>query len=258
MGHTTPEMGAPMNNHTDLTDTVPARPVGISLPPKTVIGYVAGRPVYNIAGGAPDGDDAGDDDGEDDDTSTDADDDDSNVEDEAPKPKPPAKPEAPAAEEFTPPSEAEWRKIQAALKKANEDAKRNRFRAKELEEKTRTNETEHEKALREAREEGESRFRAPLVKAAARAALSDAGVSGPADRVLRLLEMDGLSVDEDGDVVGLESEIDRVKAEYPEFFQTAAKAKPKVRPTAADRKPAEEKAKSSAEQHAMRVLGRTG
>ncbi|MFB6776498.1 phage scaffolding protein [Streptomyces sp. NPDC056352] len=246
-----------MNNLTDLTDALPARPVGISLPPGTIVGYVAGHPVYNIAGGAPDGDDTGDDDGEDDGTSTDADDD-SDIEEEAPKPKPPAKPEAPAVEEFTPPSEAEWRKIQAALKKANDDAKRNRFRAKELEEKTRTNETEHEKALREAREEGESRYRAPLVKAAARVALSDAGVSGPKDRVLRLLDMDGLSVDEDGDVVGLENEIDRIRAEYPEFFQTAAKPKPKVRPTAADRKPAEEKPKSSAEQHAMRVLGRAG
>ncbi|MGW3821808.1 phage scaffolding protein [Streptomyces sp. NPDC005071] len=249
-----------MNNHTDLTDVLLARPAGISLPPKTVIGYVGGRPVYNIAGGAPDGDDdTGEDAGEDDeDTSTDGDGEDSDVEDEAPKPKPPAKPEAPAAEVFTPPSEAEWRKTQAALKKANEDAKRNRFRAKELEEASRTNETEHEKALREAREEGETRYRAPLVKAAARVALSDAGVSGPKDRVLRLLEMDGLSVDEDGDIVGLESEIDRIKAEYPEFFQAPAKPKPKVRPTAADRKPAEEKPKSSAEQHAMRVLGRTG
>jgi hypothetical protein len=83
-------------------------------------------------------------------------------------------------------------------------------------------------------------------------------VSGPADRVLRLLDMDGLSVDDDGDIVGLESEIDRIRSEYPEFFQPASKPKAKVRPTAADRKPAEEKAKSSAEQHAMRVLGRAG
>jgi hypothetical protein len=260
MGHTTPEMGAPMNNLTDLTDNVPARPVGISLPPKTVVGYVAGRPVYNIAGGAPDSDDTGDDDGEDDDTSTDADDDDSDVEDEAPKPKPPAKPEAPKPgdDDYVAPSKSEWARTQAALKKANDDAKRHRLRNKELEEKTRADETDHEKALREAREEGESRFRAPLVKAAARAALSDAGVSGPADRVLRLLDMDGLSIDDDGDIVGLESEIDRIRSEYTEFFQTAAKAKPKVRPTAADRKPAEEKPKSSAEQHAMRVLGRAG
>jgi hypothetical protein len=258
MGHTTPEMGAPMNNHTDLTDTVPARPVGISLPPKTVIGYVAGRPVYNIAGGAPeDGEFEVDDSADEEPEAEEAEDE----PEEEPKPKPPVKKtEAPKPgdDDYVAPSKSEWARTQAALKKANDDAKRHRLRNKELEEKTRADETDHEKALREAREEGESRFRAPLVKAAARAALSDAGVSGPTDRVLRLLDTEGLSVDEDGDVVGLESEIDRVKAEYPEFFQAATKPKPKARPTAADRKPAEEKPKSSAEQHAMRVLGRAG
>lgn len=179
--------------------------------------------------------------------------------DASPKPKPPAdkKTDEPGGEAFTPPTEAEWRKIQAALKKANEDAKRNRFRAKELEEKTRANETEHEKALREAREEGEKRYRAPLVKAAARAALSEAGLGGSTDRVLRLLDLDALSVDDDGDVIGLDGEVARIKDEYPEFFQ-ADKPKPRVRPTAADRKPAEEKLKSSAERHAAKVLGRAG
>lgn len=179
--------------------------------------------------------------------------------DEAPKPKPPAdkKPDAADSDPFTPPSEAEWRKIQAALKKANEDGKRHRLRNKELEEKTRANETEHERALREAREEGEKRYRAPLVKAAARAALSEAGLGGSTDRVLRLLDLDALSVDDDGDVVGLDGEVARVKDEYPEFFQ-AEKPRPRVRPTAADRKPAEEKPKSTAERHAMKVLGRAG
>lgn len=179
--------------------------------------------------------------------------------DASPKPKPPAdkKTDESGGEAFTPPTEAEWRKIQAALKKANEDAKRNRFRAKELEEKTRANETEHEKALREAREEGEKRYRAPLVKAAARAALSEAGLGGSTDRVLRLLDLDALSVDDDGDVIGLDGEVARIKDEYPEFFQ-ADKPKPRVRPTGADRKPAEEKLKSSAERHAAKVLGRTG
>jgi hypothetical protein len=245
-----------MNNHTDLTDTVPARPVGISLPPKTVVGYVAGRPVYNIAGGAEDDvevDDSAEEEAEPEEVEDEP--------EEEPKPKPPAKKtEAPKPgdDDYVAPSRDEWARTQAALKKANEDAKRHRLRNKELEEKTRADETDHEKALREAREEGESRYRAPLVKAAARVALSDAGVSGPKDRVLRLLDMDGLSVDEDGDVVGLESEIDRIRSEYPEFFQAAAKPKPKARPTAADRKPAEEKPKSSAEQHAMRVLGRAG
>lgn len=202
-----------------------------------------------------------------DDTDTETQDVDTDVEDadegsgrdEAPKPKPPAdkKPDAAEGDAFTPPSEAEWRKIQAALKKANEDGKRHRLRNRELEEKTRANETEHEKALREAREEGEKRYRAPLVKAAARAALSEAGLGGSTDRVMRLLDLESLSVDEDGDVIGLAGEVTRIKDEYPEFFQTE-KPKPKARPTAADRKPADEKPKSSAERHAMKVLGRAG
>jgi hypothetical protein len=194
------------------------------------------------------------------DVDSDAEDVDETGRDEAPKPKPPAdkKPDEPGSDPFTPPSEAEWRKIQAALKKANDDGKRHRLRNKELEEKTRANETEHEKALREAREEGEKRYRAPLVKAAARAALSEAGLGGSTDRVLRLLDLDVLSVDDDGDVVGLDGEVARIKDEYPEFFQAPAKPKPKARPTAADRQPAQEKPKSTAEQHAMKVLGRAG
>jgi hypothetical protein len=251
-----------MNDYIEQPDAE-ATPA-ISLPPGTIVGYVAGRPVFNIAGGAADDDTGSDtDDGDADDEPDDSADDDSGDagagRDETPKPKPPAdkKPDEPRGDPFTPPSEAEWRKIQAALKKANEDGKRHRLRNKELEEKTRANETEHDKALREAREEGEKRYRAPLVKAAARAALSEAGLGGSTDRVLRLLDLDVLSVDDDGDVVGLDGEVARVKDEYPEFFQTE-KPKPKARPTAADRKPAEEKPKSSAEVHAMRVLGRTG
>ncbi|MFE9391701.1 phage scaffolding protein [Streptomyces sp. NPDC006784] len=242
---------------------------GISLPPGTILGIVGGRPVYNIAGGADDDgsgmdiddgstDDSGYSSDDDTDDSSDTDPGDDSAADDtepAPKPKPPAaKKDEP---EFKPPTEAEWRKTQQALKKANEDGKRHRLRNKELEEKQRENESESERAIREAREEGEKRYRAPLVKAAARAALAEAGVNGSAERVLRLVDTDGLSVDDDGDVIGLDAEIDRVKQEYPEFFQTA-KPKPKARPTAAGREPAPEKPKSSAEMHAMKVLRRAG
>lgn len=233
-----------------------ARP--ISLPPRTIVGYVAGRPVYNIAGGAEDTDAPAEENAEEtqsDDRADDTDDAEETEQEETPKPHPPVD-KKPEQDPFTPPSEAEWKRTQAALKKANEEGKRHRLRNKELEEAARTGESEHERALREAREQGETRFRTPLVKAAAKAALAEAGISGPAERVLRLLDLDVLSVDDDGDVVGLDGEIDRVKGEYPEFFQVA-KPKPKARPTAADRKPVEEKPKSAAERHAQRVLGRT-
>ncbi|MFI1166557.1 hypothetical protein ACH4UM_23875 [Streptomyces sp. NPDC020801] len=263
-----------------IHSTTPAD--GISLPPGTVLGYRAdGRPIYVIAGGAePDEgpdidievDDEPDDQGEAD-TETD-------VEDEAepeekPKPKPPAKKtDDDKADDFKPPSKDEWARTQAALKKANDDAKRHRLRNKELEEKARGDETEHEKALREAREEGEKRYRAPLVRTAARSALIEAGAlaflqeekdpdsqsarekgESRLKRLLKLVDTEALDVDDDGSVSGLEAAVDELRRDYPELFASPVR-RPKPRPTGAPRQPAQEKPKSTAELHAARLLGR--
>lgn len=171
--------------------------------------------------------------------------------DDDPKPKPPVKK---PDDGFKPPSKDEWARTQAALKKANEDAKRHRLRNKELEDAAREGETEHEKALREAREEGEKRYREPMKRSGMKAALIEAGFTGP-DRLMKLVDWDALSVDDDGGLLGVESEVDRMKGEYPEFLQQE-KPKPKARPTGAPRPPAVEKPKSTAEQHAARILGR--
>lgn len=196
--------------------------------------------------------------------------------DETPKPKPPAKKgdPKPGDDDYTPPSKAEWARTQAALKKANDDGKRHRLRNKELEEQGRTNESDHEKALREAREEGEKRYRQPLVRTAARSALVEAGAlaflqdekepesqaardkgESRLSRLLKLVDTEGLDVDEDGSVSGLEAAIDDLRRDYPELFAASAR-KPKVRPTGAPRPAAPEKPKSTAEQHAARLLGR--
>lgn len=196
--------------------------------------------------------------------------------DEAPKPKPPAKKDdpKPGDDDYEPPSKTEWARTQAALKKANEDAKRHRLRNKELEDKARGDETEHEKALREAREEGEKRYRAPLVRTAARSALVEAGAlaflqdekepdsqaardkgESRLSRLLKLVDMDGLDVGDDGSASGLDGAIDDLRRDYPELFSAPAR-KPKVRPTGAPRPAAPEKPKSTAEQHAARLLGR--
>lgn len=228
----------------------------ISVPPGTILGHRAdGRPIYPIAGGA-ETDDAPDIEVEvDDDPEPDPVDDpepEADPEpDDKPKPKPPAKK---TDEEFKPPSKDEWARTQAALKKANEDAKRHRLRNKELEEKVRGDETEHEKALREAREEGEKRFREPMKKAGVRAALAEAGFSVP-DRLMKLIDWDAVSVDDDGDLIGVEAEVDRVKNDYPELLPQE-KPKPKARPTGAPKPAAVDRPKSTAEIHANRILGR--
>ncbi|MFF7130391.1 phage scaffolding protein [Streptomyces sp. NPDC008240] len=226
---------------------------GISLPPGTILGYrVDGRPIYVIAGGA-EPDDGPDIEVEVDEEPEEDPESESEPEPEdAPKPKPPAK--KPESDEYKPPSKDEWARTQAALKKANDDAKRHRLRNKELEDKARGDETEHEKALREAREEGEKRFREPMKRAGVRAALAEAGFSAP-DRLMKLIDWDAVSVDDEGELIGVEAEVDRVKADYPELLPQAA-PKPKPRPTGAPRPAAVEKPKSTAEQHAARILGR--
>lgn len=280
MGNPQPRDGSTMNN---LPRRAVARAARISLPPRTIVGYVAGRPVYNIAGGAEDDDpdtdvDMGDEPGAEPDDAPEVEpvDEPADGPDGGPKPKAPAKKAAPKPgdDDYVAPSRTEWERTQAALKKANDDAKRHRLRNKELEEKTRADETEHEKALRLAREEGEKKFRAPLVRTAARSALVEAGAlaflseekepdsrearekgESRLTRLMKLLDTDVLDVDEDGGISGLEAAVDDLRADYPELFATPAK-KPKVRPTGAPRPAAPDKPKSAAEQHAARVLGR--
>lgn len=233
----------------------PTEQTGISVPPGTVLGYRAdGRPIHVVAGGAevddgPDIEVEVDDDPEPEPAVDDPEPDDK------PKPKPPAKTAEPKPDDdYVPPSRTEWAKTQAALKKANEEAKSHRLRNKELEEKARGDETEHEKALREAREEGEKRYREPMKRSGMKAALIEAGFASP-DRLMKLVDWDALSVDDEGDLLGVETEVDRMRSDYPEFVQQE-KPKPKTRPTGAPRPPAPDKPKSTAEIHASKILGR--
>lgn len=255
-------------------DTEPAD--RISVPPGLILGYRAdGRPIHAIAGGAETDDEP--------DIEVEVDDEpepDTNDEpepDDAPKPKPPVKKAEPKPgdSDYEPPSKDEWARTQAALKKANDDAKRHRLRNKELEDKARGDESEHEKALREAREEGERRYRAPLVQTAARSALVEAGAlaflqdekdpesqtarekgESRLKRLLKLVDTDALDVDDDGSVSGLEAAVDDLRRDYPELFAAPAR-RPKARPTGAPRPAAVEKPKSTAEMHAARILGKS-
>jgi hypothetical protein len=261
-----------MGIHPDTTEPL----AGISLPPGTILGYRAdGRPIHVIAGGAEDDEPDIEVDDEPDPDPADEPDDEPEPDDK-PKPKAPAKKTEPAPgdDDYTAPSKAEWARTQAALKKANDDAKRHRLRNKELEDQGRASETEHEKSLREAREEGERKYRAPLVRTAARGALIEAGAlaflgdekdpesqaakekgESRLNRLLKLVDTEALDIDDDGSVAGLDAAVDDLRRDYPELFAAPAR-KPKPRPTGAGRQPAPDKPKSTAEQHAARLLGR--
>jgi hypothetical protein len=238
----------------------------ISLPPGTILGYRAdGRPIHVIAGGAETDDEP---DTEVPDEEPEATDEPEPEEDDKPKPKPPAgKKEDPESdEEYVPPSREEWERVRRTLAKRKQEKLDVQRQLNELRDKHRDQETETEKAIREAAEKAEARYKPIVVKKAARAALIQAGATAAVEgdkeksearltRLLKLIDVSDLSIEDDGEVLGLDEQVESLRADYPELFDAQVR-KTKVRPTGAPRQPAPEKPKSTAELHAARLLGR--
>ncbi|WP_406170326.1 phage scaffolding protein [Streptomyces canus] len=254
-----------MGIHTTTRHRRPA----ISLLPGTILGYRDdGRPIHVIAGGAED-DDVDIEVGDDPDPGGDVDVDEEPEPDAAPKPKPPAARQDPEPEpegEYTPPSREEWERVRrtmAARKREKLDVQR---QLNELRDKYKEQETEAEKAVREAEEKAEARYKPIAVRKAVRAALIEAGATTSAEgdkekaeariaRLMKLVDVGDLSIDDDGEVLGVDEQIDALRADYPELFGPASRQRAKPKPTAAPRQAAPDKPKSAAEQHAQRALG---
>ena len=117
---------------------------------------------------------------------------------------------------YKPPSEYEWRKVQRALKRANKEAENLRKSTETVDD---ADKEETEKKIRqEAVKESDARWKPVVVKQAARAALAEAGLIKPPNRLLRMLDMDDIDVNEDGEIDGLDEQIRDFKKEFPEFF----------------------------------------
>ena len=158
--------------------------------------------------------------------------------------------EVPDEEAFEAPDKETWAKTTEALAKANSQAKTWRLRAQGKDEKwsvpgwqkavqdededdepakkpaRRTPKINEESIRREAEEAALAKAKPGLVKAAARDAFRSAGLLLPEKgdaapaiaRALRLIDMDTVDVDEDGDVTGIDDAVKAVKREYPELF----------------------------------------
>jgi hypothetical protein len=116
-------------------------------------------------------------------------------------------------------SAEEASRVRAALKKANREAKKYRQEARKLK---KTNETETERKIREAKEEAagaaEAKFKKIAVRAEAKAQFAQAGLNGKADRFLKMIDLEDVEVDDDGEIDGLDDQIEAIKAEFPEVF----------------------------------------
>jgi hypothetical protein len=118
------------------------------------------------------------------------------------------------------------------------------------------------KAVEEARAEAESRFKPMIVGKAARLGLVAAGLAPDTSedrmkRLLKMIDMSDVDLDEDGEVSGLEDQIDQIKESLPELFRKPEpEPVPKVRAPkidAADRKNQQPKPKTTGEIHAAQV-----
>jgi hypothetical protein len=144
----------------------------------------------------------------------------------AAKPEPP-KPAPPAT---SGPTQAQVDELQrkldetaANLKKANAESAERRKRLDALEKEQ---ETAQEKAIREAVEAANEANKPRIVKAEARVALSAADARPERIAALtRFLELDKITVDGDN-VTGLEDQVTKLKAEYPEFFKSEEPTEP--------------------------------
>lgn len=155
--------------------------------------------------------------------------------------------EEPVVEEYVAPSQEEFEKVKAALAKANEEAKNNRLALKEQKQ------TE-QSADSEALKNEATTYKNLFLKTAASSALKDAGVTGSADRLFKLLDLDAIEVNTDGEVSGIEDQIDGLKADFPELFSKPAPKK-KASVNAGNTGPVNQQ-KTPSQLQAERLLGK--
>lgn len=234
-------------------ETVMDTETTISLPPGTILGYRGnGMPIYNIAGGASDAVSAGNDADDDDDDASASDDsdddsDDSDEDDFVPPSREQWEQLLAAKRKSDSESAARKRFLRdngidpktgkpnkqkvvlddldddddddddtdvAAQAKAALDAAKGVSRAKQ--EKTFQRQLEREVAKTERRVRDQS----AVLIAAVPTALQEEGWNGKnLQRILKLMDLDNVSVDEDGEVDGLFEEIEELKKDFPEFFK---------------------------------------
>lgn len=167
---------------------------------------------------------------------------------------------------YVPPSQEEWERVQAAVKRNNEENKRHRLLRKSLETRgidlstedgrtaledllngrtsPETGAQDQNTAKRDAQRQveravarTEARYKPALARSAAQAALTTAGWSGTATeltRALKMIDLDEVDVDSDGNVTGIADQVEAMKADIPSWFK-------------ADEKPAAERRRGAAE-----------
>lgn len=198
-------------------------------------------------------DDADDDSDDDDSDDDDADDDDADDKDKDKDKDAKSKKDDKAGDD----KDDDWKSPEskkAALADLSKERNRRKQVEKDLADLKKKNESDAEKAVREAREEAEKevggKYKKIIVKSEARSALLEAGLTVGTERFVKMIDVDKIEIDdESGDISGLDDQIADIKKDFPELFSK----KPGSRLNAgSDRTPASKK-KSSAQLLAERL-----
>jgi hypothetical protein len=220
----------------------------------------SGRIVWPVLGGADDGDDDADGDGEGEEDGDESDDEGDDEEHDDADTKPQDKSTKDDGEKTV--SRAELSRVITARDAAKKQLRDTR---RELEDLKRTNETSEQTARREAAEAAQQAADAKYKPISARAALLEAGVKpGRVKGALKLLDMDEIEIDADGEVAGLESQVEALRQDWPELFtepegeqgKRPAERRPARGADGADRKPAPKKEMTASERQAAMLLGK--
>lgn len=228
----------------------------------TALGLLpSGRPVWPVLGGAPDDDT--DDETDDDKDREDDEDQDDDAEDDKPDPK------ADEGKDDGKGDTVSRAELNRAVRERQRAKQLLRDARKELADLKQANEGAEEKAVREAREtadaEAGKKYKPLIIRTSARAELVAAGVKADkVNRLIKLLDLDEIEVDDDGEVSGLTDQVDTLKDEWPELF--AAEEEKKGRrerrgsgsraADGADKQPEKKKPMTASERQAAALLGK--
>lgn len=168
---------------------------------------------------------------------------------------------APAGSKYVPPSEGEYKRMLAALTKANTDQRTRRQAALEKAKAEGLSEGEA-KARADAEEQATGRYQPRLIEYEARLALVEAGCKNPG-RLVKLIDKSSVTLVENPkngqiETIGLEDQVNALMDDWPELFGNSSDddAPPAVKPKgkqldAHDRRPAGSRGQKSSSELAL-------
>lgn len=198
------------------------------------------------------------------------DDDDVEPDDIAKDAKPDAKPKAEKDPAKPAPTAEDWEKLEAAMLNERTLRKKREGQIAEMRKERKaaevTGDTAEADKIRKAEDAAAARYKPVAVRAAAKAALLEANFQNPTEervkKLIRRLDLEEIDVDDDGDITGLQDQIDQLVDDFPELFTvpaipaSAPVAAPKKTPrvSTSNKPPVEQKPTSTGASIAAKIL----